>query len=55
MSHIRNDSCDVNELVWENEKLREEVMLLHSLIKEAVPVFSKITEEVEDDADFSGT
>ena len=33
----------------ENEKLREEIKMLHSLLSEAFPVFSKITEELEGD------
>ena len=33
----------------ENELLREEIKLLHSLLQGALPVFTKITEEVEAD------
>ena len=34
-------------IMKENELLKEEVKLLHALLKEALPVFSKITEEIE--------
>jgi len=39
----------------ENEFLREEIQKLHLLIQEAVPVITKITEEIEegDSKDYS--
>jgi len=43
-------SEDMFYLQKENEMLKEEVFLLHELIKEAVPVFSKITEEMEEES-----
>jgi hypothetical protein len=33
--------------------LREEIMLLHNLISEVVPVFSKITEDINEDSNNS--
>ena len=39
----------VNVVMKENELLREEIKLLHSLLQGALPVFTKITEEVDVD------
>ena len=41
---------EITNLLKENQQLKEEIMRMQSLIQEVVPVFHKITEEIEEDS-----
>ena len=39
---------EITNILRENQQLKEEIMRMQSLIQEVVPVFSKITEDLDD-------